>query len=111
MDRVSDLGPYRDPEGRDQSLRALVGAAGGELVAYGTSVEGRPLLAARLPRTGPGSSTDRPGAPPPRLLVTAGIHGPEYVGCALALDLLARARGWPPLDRLRARAELWVIPA
>jgi Zinc carboxypeptidase len=105
---VSDLGPYRDPEGRDQTLRALVGAAGGELVPYGTSVEGRPLLAARLPRIE--AAADGAGGRPPRLLVTAGIHGPEYVGCALALELLARARGWPPLDQLRARAELWVIP-
>jgi hypothetical protein len=104
---VSDLGPYRDPEGRDQALRALVGAAGGEVVEYGRSVEGRPLLAGRLPRTGGASGG---AGDEPRLLVTAGIHGPEYVGCALALDLLARARGWPPLDQLRARGELWVIP-
>ena len=84
-----------------------MGAAGGELVEYGRSVEGRSLLAGRLPRTGAGAGAI---AEPPRLLVTAGIHGPEYVGSALALDLLARARGWPPLDDLRARAELWVIP-
>jgi hypothetical protein len=92
-------------------MRALVAAAGGELVEYGRSVEGRPLLAGRLPRTGQGpGGASGAGAGGPRVLVSAGIHGPEYVGSALVLDLLARARGWPPLDRLRARAELWAIP-
>jgi hypothetical protein len=100
---VNPLDPYLGPEARDQHLRALVTALGGELLEYGRSVEGRPLLAGRVPRLSGGPE------PAPRVLVSAGIHGPEYASAAVVLGLLARMNGLPGLARLRARAELWVI--
>src|SRR5687768_6233086 len=110
-----DLSPYLDPEARDRALITLLAGAGGELHEYGRSVEGRPLLAARLPALPRAAGAT--GGEVPRVLVSAGIHGPEYVGPALVLELLARAGGvsgasgsWPELHSLRTRAELWAIP-
>lgn len=45
---------------------------------YGRSAEGRPLLAVALPGDGP------------VVMVTAGIHGIEYVGVRVALEVLRR---------------------
>jgi hypothetical protein len=101
---VSALAPYLSPEARDDHLRAQLASLGGELVEYGRSVEGRPLLAGRVPRRGPAAG------PTARVLVAAGIHGPEYVSGAVALGVLARLEDQAALRRLRARAELWVIP-
>src|SRR5687767_4402659 len=100
---MNPLAPYLDPEARDRQLRALTARHRGEVLEYGRSVEGRPLLAARLPALG------GDGARVHRVLASAGIHGPEYVGCAVALGLLARA-DLPSVLRLRQRAEIWVIP-
>ena len=107
---MTELSPYLDPETRDQTLGTLCAGAGGELVEYGRSVQDRPLLVARLPCTAGKFQRESVEGASPRLLVSAGIHGPEYVGPALMLELLARAGGWPPLQALRARAELWVVP-
>jgi hypothetical protein len=100
----SGLSPYLSPEARESRLQALVARGQGELVRYGESVEGRPLLAGRLPQLG------RDGRPAARVLVSAGIHGPEYVPGAVVLALLERADGDPELRRLRQRAEVWAIP-
>lgn len=40
----------------------------------------------------------------------ANIHGPEFVSSAVALGLLAQCDRNPEILRLRARAELWVLP-
>jgi hypothetical protein len=100
---LNPLAPYLAPEGREAKLRSLVDREGGEVLGYGQSVEGRALLAGRLPQLG----RQQPAA---RVLVTAGIHGPEYVGPAVVLALLERGQGDPEMRRLRERAELWVIP-
>ena len=65
MDDV--LSGYRSPTQRELALDQLAAAAGAELRVLGTTVEGRPIRAARVPchqRTGRS------------LLVCAGIHGP-----------------------------------
>lgn len=98
---MTPLAPYPSPEARDEALRTATAAAGGEVITLGESREGRPLLGARL---GPQPARDRPA-----VLVTAGIHGPEYIGVAVALGLLARA-DQPLLRALRAKAALWVVP-
>ena len=103
---MNALAPYLDPEARDRTLRALANRHGGEVLEYGSSVEGRQLLAARLPALGVVGSA--PAAP--RVLCAAGIHGPEYVSTAVALGLLERADA-PFVVSLRQQAELWVIPS
>src|SRR5437762_12459729 len=98
------LDPYPSPEERDARLGAGLARVGGELVSYGQSVEGRALLAGRVPRTGPG------GGPPRRVLIAANIHGPEYVSSQVALGVLERLDQADPLRRLRLEAEVWIIP-
>jgi hypothetical protein len=98
---LNPLGPYLDPEARDRRLLELAALRGGEVVEYGRSFQGRPLLAARLPAAS--------GAGTRRVLASAGIHGPEYVAAAVALGVLERA-DQPAGRRLREGAELWVIP-
>ena len=100
------LDPYPSPEARDRELARLAAAARGELVTYGHSVEGRPLLAARLPPTEDGAGA----APRGRVLATANIHGVEYVSSRVAMGVLAAADAYAPLRDLRARVEVWVIP-
>lgn len=62
---------------------------------YGRSVEGRALTAVSLPGGDP--DPDRPV-----VVVTAAIHGIEYVGVSVALEVLRRG----PVPG----ADLWVIP-
>lgn len=103
------LAPYPSPEERTRTFESLIARAGGEVILYGQSVEGRPLLAGRLPQTG----ADTP--PRARVLSTANIHGVEYVstqvvlGLAQAMALSNRDQDSP--RRLRARAEVWLIPS
>lgn len=96
------LAPYRSPEQRRRFVRDAARAAGGELVPYGSSVEGEPLEAVRLPS---------PAGASRRVLCAANIHGPEWVGCEVALALLgAAAEEGTPAHALRREAELWVVP-
>lgn len=107
------LAPYPAPEARDAELAALAARAGGERIRYGQSVEGRDLLAVRLPQRGAGGAAGAAGAQPPRarLLSAAGIHGVEYVATRVAMAVLAAAAAdAAPLAALRERAEIWVIP-
>jgi predicted deacylase len=98
-----ELAPYPSPEGRAAETAALAARVGGELVEYGSSVEGRPLVAVRVPA----SATDRP-----RIVCGANIHGVEFIAGRVALGLLrALADRDPRLLALRAQAELWVIPS
>ena len=92
--------PYLDPAERDGRLEAAADRLGAEIVTYGTSVEGRPLRAVRLPASSSSA---------PRVLCTANLHGPELISSHLALALLDRlAEGVD--GGLRRRAELWVAP-
>lgn len=100
---MNPLAPYPSPEERATEVAALAARVGGELVEYGASAEGRPLVAVRVPST---------LSDPPRLLCSANIHGVEYIAGRVALGLLsALAEGDPRAADLRARAELWVIPS
>ena len=100
------LAPYPSPEAREQAFAALVDKAGGEVVRYGASVEGRSLLAGRLPQLGAAAT-----GPTARVLSTANIHGIEYVSTQVVLGLLEASQHLAALRDLRARAELWVIPS
>lgn len=62
----------------------------GDVHQYGTSTQGRPLLAIRV------------GGDGPPVLVTAGIHGLEYIGVRVALEVARRG----PIPG----ATLWVCP-
>lgn len=96
------LAPYSSPDDRERRLDELTAAARGEIVEYGRSVGGRPLRAARIPSVA-GSA--------PRVLCSANIHGPEFVGCEVALGLLgAVATDAQEAMQLRAAVELWVVP-
>lgn len=96
------LAPYRSPEQRRRTMQDAARAAGGEVVTYGTSVEGEPLEAVRLPS---------PTGASRRVLCSANIHGPEWVGCEVALALLrAGADEGSAAFALRRQAELWVAP-
>jgi hypothetical protein len=89
------LDPYPPPEARDAALLTLAHELGAEVVEYGSSVEGRPLTAARL---GPPSG--------PAVVVCANIHGVEVIGQRVAMQTLRLAADHP----LRERASLWVAP-
>ncbi len=79
------LAPYLPWESvRDEASRL------GAVEAYGRSVEGRPLFAVRV------------GTGPIPLVLTAAIHGLEFVGVRVALEVLRRG----PLPD----ATLWVVP-
>ena len=95
--------PYLAPEARAARVRALAERAGAELVTYGESVRGEPLVAVRVP--------SRATHDAPRVLCCANIHGIEYVGGLVALALLERiADDDASIARLRDEAELWVVP-
>jgi len=108
---ASPLGPYLTPDAREAATRRLATRAGGEVVPFGESVEGRPLLAARLPRLGGGAGAG--GGP--KVLCAANLHGLELAGTSVALALLEAlgAPGGPggDLGALRGAAEVWVAPS
>jgi predicted deacylase len=78
-------------------LDAAIAAAardGAEVVEYGQSVEGRPLVALH-----------RPGRSP-ALLVSAGLHGLEWIGTSVAMGLWAAATD----GTWSGGHELWLVP-
>lgn len=101
MDALRGVGDAPDPAERDRLLHQAADRLGGEVRPYGTSVEGRPLLALRIPCATPNA---------PRVLCAANIHGVEYVGTRIALaltDALHTQGG--AYAQLRQRAEIWVV--
>jgi len=101
---AAPLGPYPSPEAREAETRRLAARARGEVLAFGESVEGRPLLAARLPSSASGEA--------PRVLCAANIHGLELAGTSVALALLEALGGaGGPFGGLREAAEVWVAPS
>lgn len=99
MPREDTLKPYLSPEAFSRRVDTLAEAVGGQVQTYGTSAQGRQLRAVRVPGRTAGL---------PRVLCSANIHGPEFIGAMTALALLAAAHEeqWAILER----AELWVIP-
>ena len=97
----STLAGYRSPTERESALDQLATSARAEVHVLGTSVEGRPIRAVRVPSRQRSTRS---------VLVCAGIHGPEYIGSAVALGFLERVRS-PGLDDLLDRTDLWVIPS
>lgn len=98
------LAPYPTPEARDDTTRELARSLGAEIRQFGLSVEGRPLLAVRVP-------SELKNAP--KVLVTGNIHGVEWISSQVALGVL-RNLAANAVDsgaaRLRAKAEIWVVP-
>jgi hypothetical protein len=97
---MSELRPYPGSDERERELEDLAAKAGGAVLVVGTSVEGRPIRAARVPSTTAGA---------PSVLVNANIHGPEWIGSRVAMAVL-RAIAEGACDDLRARANVVVIP-
>lgn len=96
------LAPYPEPSARDEALRRACAEAGGTVRVVGESVEGRELLLADLPG---------PSADAPVVLVTANIHGPEFISSQVALGLLERAAANDEeLVALRRAARVCVLP-
>lgn len=94
------LAPYVGADAREEELEALCARAGGRLMELGRSVEGRAIHAVRVPAR-------REGAP--RVLVNANIHGPEWIGAAVAMGVL-RALAEGRAEELRTAAEVVVVP-
>jgi hypothetical protein len=95
----AELHPYPGLEDLVRETEELAAATGGEVRSFGSSVEGRPLLAVRV------------GQAPRRVLCCANIHGPELISSRVALGLLAAARsGDLAMQALLREAELWVVP-
>lgn len=109
------LAPYRSPGDRQRTVDALADALGADTRTLGESVEGRPIHVVRVP----GGDAD--------VLVTANIHGVEYIATEVALGVLryltqlegssqvGEALDTPAglageLRRLRERATIWVLP-
>ncbi len=99
-ERTSGLSPYLSPEALSGRIEDLAVAARGEVFSYGTSVQGRPLRAVVVPSRSSASSR--------RVLCSANIHGPEFIGAMTALALLEAVGGTAP--RWAPDAELWCIP-
>ncbi|MEM6295245.1 MAG: M14 family metallopeptidase [Myxococcota bacterium] len=91
------MAPYPSLDALMTRTHALADAAGAEVQTYGRSVQGRPLLVVRTPST---------RADAPRVLCSANIHGPEFIGAQVALGVLASLQQAP----LRNEAEVWVAP-
>lgn len=96
------LPPYPSPDERDAAFARLCARAGAERVEYGRSVEGRPLVAYRIP-----ARTE----PAPRVLCAANLHGVEWVTGRVAEGFFdAIAAGSGSAGALRDRSEVWIAP-
>ena len=96
----SALAPYRSLETQYAALQARGRAGEFRPHQFGESVEGRPLWALTLPG-GPAS-----------VLVTANIHGPEFISGAVAWGVVDRlvANDTPEAQALRHAATVTVVP-
>src|SRR5690606_10241911 len=95
------LHPYPDPDALDVERKTLAERVGAHASVYGESVEGRPLHALVVARA---------GAQAPHLMVTANIHGPEWIGNRVAMAFLAALADDPRGRALAERANLHVLP-
>ena len=92
---------YLDAEARDDRLRALCAAFDGDVVVFGHSVQGRPLLAAVVPSSA--------GGDVPTVFINANLHGVEWIGGLCALGVL-EALASPAAAWLREHARVVVAP-
>src|SRR5262249_35268375 len=104
---VSDDGaivaPYLAPAARRARVVELADIGGAERIEIGTSSDGEPIDAVRVPA--------RARTAEATLLCCANIHGIEWIGGLVALGLLARlASDDDEVAALRERAELWIVP-
>lgn len=95
------LSPYPDPDALDAEREALAARAGAHATTHGKSVEGRPLHALRVSRAPDGA---------PHVMVTANIHGPEWIGNRVAMRFLAALADDPRGRGLAERAHVHVLP-
>lgn len=84
---------------RDAAKDVIANDVGGGVEEFGRSVEGRALRALIVPSTTPNAKT---------VLVTANLHGVEWIGALAALEL-ARALGDGRGARLRSRANVVIV--
>jgi predicted deacylase len=98
------LAPYPTPEARDDHTRELARALSAEIRPFGQSVEGRPLLAVRVPAVNKDA---------PKALITGNIHGVEWISSQVVLGVLeslATGEAGTYAGRLHERAEIWAVP-
>jgi len=97
------LAPYRPLALLLDDATRLCRDAGGDVAEYGHSEGGRPLIACRLPGTTTGGDDVR------QVMISANLHGPEYISAEVALGALATASSGLLAD-LRQEATVWVLP-
>lgn len=95
------LHPYPDPDALDAERKTLAERTRAHASVYGESVEGRPLHALLVSRAAAGA---------PHLMVTANIHGPEWIGNRVAMAFLAALADGPRGRALAERAHVHVLP-
>ncbi len=106
--RADLIDQYPSPERMYAEITELAEAHAGhvELIEYGKSVQGRPLLALRFHR---GDGVERPGA-----MVAGNIHGEEWIGNRTAMAIAQRvARDFdndPWLEEFLSKMDLYVLP-
>lgn len=94
------LHPYPSPEELEERTRALARYPGTDILEYGTSVEGRPLLAAV-----------QQGDPSKKSILVAGnIHGLEFVSALVALTFAERVFADPGLIQREEARTIFCIP-
>jgi len=102
------LAPYPSPEAMLAEVYQLEKDFPGQaqVLEYGRSKEGRPLLAVRI------SKND--GQPRPAAMVAGNIHGVEYIGNRLAMSvarrLLLDSQTDPWIGSLLERMDFYVLP-
>ena len=95
------LSPHPGPDALDAKRETLAARTGAHATTYGKSVEGRPLHALRVSRA-PDDA--------PHVMLTANIHGPEWIGNRVAMALLAALADDPRGRALADRAHVHVLP-
>jgi len=104
----SRLGDYPSPQAMYDEIFALEAKSAGlvKVARYGTSVQGRPLLALHVGRSD--------GKRRPEALVAGNIHGNEYLGNRLAMSVARRLvegdGGDPWITSLLDKIDFWIIP-
>lgn len=101
------MAPYPALDRLLDQAQAAAKAVGAKVQVYGHSVQGRPLMAFFVPCLGEVTPETK------TVLLGANLHGIEVIGAYVALGLLQAMSQAPDpwVQKLRARANLWVIPS